>query len=303
MTAPWLDDGDVQLYHGDVIQTLQSLPAGIVQTVVTSPPYWGLRDYGTGAWDGGDADCDHVRADRPTRIIDRDTAGRSRRLVRDRTPASGTRMPVAVWCSSCRPANSASKPPPTPTSSGWSPCSARCGASSATTAPSGSTSATATPHGMSRTAGMTRPQHGRRGEHERQRATRAQGYRRVCRRHGLKPKDLVGIPWRVAFALQADGWYLRSDIIWTKPNPMPESVVDRPTKAHEYLFLLTKRPRYYWDADAIREDYLMSSRSAKHDVRGSTSRSETGIRSGAKGSARANGAADGQRHGATSLLR
>ena len=70
----------------------------------------------------------------------------------------------------------------------------------------------------------------------------------------LKPKDLVGIPWRVAFALQADGWYLRSDIIWHKPNPMPESVTDRPTKAHEYLFLLTKSERYYYDAEAIRED-------------------------------------------------
>jgi len=69
----------------------------------------------------------------------------------------------------------------------------------------------------------------------------------------LKPKDLVGIPWRVAFALQADGWYLRSDIIWSKPNPMPESVTDRPTKAHEYVFLLTKSQRYYYDADAIRE--------------------------------------------------
>jgi DNA modification methylase len=70
---------------------------------------------------------------------------------------------------------------------------------------------------------------------------------------GLKPKDLVGIPWRVAFALQADGWYLRSDIIWHKPNPMPESVRDRPTKSHEYLFLLSKQPRYYYDAEAIAE--------------------------------------------------
>ena len=75
---------------------------------------------------------------------------------------------------------------------------------------------------------------------------------------GIKPKDLVGIPWRVAFALQADGWYLRSDIIWSKPNPMPESVSDRPTKAHEYVFLLTKSPRYYYDADAIREDAAWS---------------------------------------------
>jgi DNA modification methylase len=69
----------------------------------------------------------------------------------------------------------------------------------------------------------------------------------------LKVKDLVGIPWRVAFALQADGWYLRSDIIWAKPNPMPESITDRPTKSHEYLFLLTKAARYYYDGDAIRE--------------------------------------------------
>ena len=71
----------------------------------------------------------------------------------------------------------------------------------------------------------------------------------------LKNKDLIGIPWRVAFALQADGWYLRQDIIWHKPNPMPESVTDRCTKAHEYLFLLTKSERYFWDAEAMREPF------------------------------------------------
>jgi len=70
---------------------------------------------------------------------------------------------------------------------------------------------------------------------------------------GIKPKDLIGIPWMVAFALRADGWYLRSDIIWNKPNPMPESVKDRPTKAHEYLFLLSKSSKYYYDAEAIQE--------------------------------------------------
>ena len=70
---------------------------------------------------------------------------------------------------------------------------------------------------------------------------------------GLKPKDLIGIPWRVAFALQADGWYLRQDIIWHKPNPMPESVTDRCTKAHEYIFLLSKSARYYYDAEAVSE--------------------------------------------------
>jgi DNA modification methylase len=72
---------------------------------------------------------------------------------------------------------------------------------------------------------------------------------------GLKPKDLIGIPWRVAFALQADGWWLRQDIIWSKPNPMPESVTDRCTKAHEYLFLLTKAERYFYDAEAIQEPF------------------------------------------------
>jgi DNA modification methylase len=71
---------------------------------------------------------------------------------------------------------------------------------------------------------------------------------------GLKSKDLVGIPWRLAFALQADGWYLRSDIIWAKPNPMPESVTDRPTKSHEYLFLLAKQERYYFDQEAVRTE-------------------------------------------------
>ena len=83
--------------------------------------------------------------------------------------------------------------------------------------------------------------------------SQAAGGKRSVVPDGLKPKDLIGIPWRVAFALQADGWYLRQDIIWSKPNPMPESVRDRFTKAHEYLFLLSKSERYVWDYDAIQE--------------------------------------------------
>lgn len=81
--------------------------------------------------------------------------------------------------------------------------------------------------------------------------------------YGLKPKDLIGIPWRVAFALQSDGWYLRQDIIWAKPNPMPESMKDRCTKAHEYVFLLTKSPKYYFDYESIEEE-------AKYDGRKDT---------------------------------
>ncbi|MEC6413645.1 DNA-methyltransferase [Achromobacter xylosoxidans] len=79
------------------------------------------------------------------------------------------------------------------------------------------------------------------------------------REHGIKPKDLIGIPWMLAFALRADGWYLRQDIIWNKPNPMPESVEDRCTKAHEYVFLFSKSPRYLFDADAIKEPAAASS--------------------------------------------
>ena len=86
----------------------------------------------------------------------------------------------------------------------------------------------------------------------------------------LKPKDLLGIPWMLAFALRADGWWLRSDIIWSKSNPMPESVTDRPTKAHEYLFLLTKRASYYYDAEAIREPQVEPGRIQIHYSKGYT---------------------------------
>ena len=79
------------------------------------------------------------------------------------------------------------------------------------------------------------------------------------RAEGLKPKDLIGIPWMLAFALRADGWYLRQDIIWHKPNPMPESVRDRCTKAHEYIFLLSKSERYFFDSEAVKEPLAESS--------------------------------------------
>jgi DNA modification methylase len=93
--------------------------------------------------------------------------------------------------------------------------------------------------------------------------TQAPGMARAATARWLKPKDLVGIPWRVAFALQADGWYVRSDVIWHKPNAMPESAADRPTRCHEYLFLLTKKPRYYYDAAAVREPWAKAT-AAKH---------------------------------------
>ena len=97
---------------------------------------------------------------------------------------------------------------------------------------------------------------------------------------GLKPKDMIGIPWMVAFALRADGWYLRQDIIWAKPNPMPESVQDRCTKSHEYLFLLSKSPKYYFDTKAMQEPakYAGDNRGARKDSwRGTKCNSMSGI--------------------------
>lgn len=95
---------------------------------------------------------------------------------------------------------------------------------------------------------------------------------------GLKPKQLIGIPWRVALALQADGWYLRSDVIWAKPNPMPESVEDRPTKSHEYLFMMTRRERYFYDAEAVRETALNTGGNGRWGPRGDARRDAGGRR-------------------------
>ena len=99
----------------------------------------------------------------------------------------------------------------------------------------------------------TTPNAGKGGSKERLGLAPAQGYAKTRLQQGAKDKDLLGIPWRVAFALQADGWYLRQDIIWSKPNPMPESVTDRCTKAHEYIFLMSKSARYFYEAAAIAE--------------------------------------------------
>tara|TARA_Y100000310_G_C20583006_1_gene763938 strand:+ start:128 stop:919 length:792 start_codon:yes stop_codon:yes gene_type:complete len=109
----------------------------------------------------------------------------------------------------------------------------------------------------------------------------------------LKPKDLVGLPWMVAFALRANGWYLRQDIIWHKPNPMPESVTDRCTKSHEYIFLFSKSPKYYYDIDAIREDHTTQMKTltwAERKALGDTS----GNREAEKFNVLANGMSKGQ---------
>jgi DNA modification methylase len=237
----------VRILHGDCRDVLRTLPDESVHMVVTSPPYFGLRDYGTAAWDGGDPACDHKQgrngSGRADGIVDergqrnRDGVGSmggdcgkcgARRIDRqiglEPTPDAYVAELVGVF----REVRRVMRRDAT--------CWLNLGDSYAggggfcATAPSTATSKS----GKYGSAGAA--------------------MKSVGKVAGLKPKDFIGIPWAVAFALRADGWYLRSDIIWAKSNPMPESVTDRPTKAHEYLFLLSKSGRYYYDAEAIADD-------------------------------------------------
>jgi len=205
-----------------------------VQCVVTSPPYFGLRDYGTASWDGGDPACDHDQRRR-----EKDTESKSA------TSAGQTRDSVAgnTHCRKC----------------GARRIDRQIGLEETPDA------YVTTLVNVFREVRRVLRDDGTlwlnlgdsyNGVGRGEKANRLQVAARVATQrtvHGLKPKDLIGIPWRVAFALQADGWWLRQDIIWHKPNPMPESVEDRCTKAHEYLFLLTKSARYLWDAEAMQE--------------------------------------------------
>ena len=185
---------------GDNIEVLAGMPEGSIHTCVTSPPYWGLRDYGV-----------------PPRVWDSESRCRH---------DWGTRSQGSRSCRRC---------------GAWEGCL-----------------------GLEPTPDLY-VQHLVSVLREVRRVLREDGTlwlnlgdsfaKRTCSEQAglLKPKDLIGIPWRVAFALQADGWWLRSDIVWAKPNAMPEPIRDRPTRAHEFVFLLTKSRRYFYNAEAVRE--------------------------------------------------
>lgn len=194
---------------GDCRALMQAMPADTVQCVVTSPPYFGLRDYGVAGQIGleGKSDCLGWATGSACGECFMCTLVAVFREVRRVLRKDGT-------------------------------CWVNLGDSYA-----GSRGAQA--HGPSNTSKMAR--HAVNNHPKRAQKTGA------LHAAGIKPKDLYGIPWRAALALQADGWFLRQDVVWSKPNPMPESIKDRCTKAHEYLFLLSKSPRYFFDADAIKE--------------------------------------------------
>ncbi|MDR4149299.1 site-specific DNA-methyltransferase, partial [Bacillus thuringiensis] len=197
-----------KVYPGHCLDVLKTFPDNFVSTVVTSPPYWGLRDYGVDGQIGLEATVEEYVSNLVS--VFREV----KRVLRD----DGT-----LWLNLG--------------------------------------DAYAGSGGGRNADGKGNP-----GNNHFQSVGQVTGIVSVTKSvDGLKPKDLIGLPWRVAFALQQDGWYLRQDIVWNKPNAMPESVRDRPTKSHEYIFLLSKSPKYYYDHESIKEPAVYG----QQDVRGS----------------------------------
>lgn len=203
MTGPYYSDDQITLWHGDALATLAGLPAESVNCVVTSPPYYGLRDYGESGQYGLEAT--------PAEYVE--TMRRVFAEVRRVLAADGT-----LWLN--------------------------LGDSYAGTGETGRNDA-------QRVGRDDLPQYGSLVQADRP-------GRRLRISYGLPAKNLLGIPWRVAFALQDDGWILRNHIVWHKPNAMPESVTDRLSGRHESLFLFARSPRYWFDLDAIREPHAES---------------------------------------------
>lgn len=191
-----------ELYKGDWIECMRQLPDESINCCVTSPPYFGLRDYGV----DGQAGLENTPDEYITNMVN------GFREVRRILKNDGT-----LWVNIGDSYNGS--------------------------------------------GGNHKKHHKNNSGFQGKVGERCGG--KGARIENLKPKDLIGIPWRLAFALQADGWYLRQDIIWHKPNPMPESVKDRCTKAHEYIFLLSKSPKYYFDHDAIKEPFTSANEHAK----------------------------------------
>lgn len=253
---------------GDNRETLKTLPDKSVQTVVTSPPYFGLRDYGTKTWVGGDESCEHIKDSHKTKKFG------NPEFNKNRPSREATKLPGYYFELEC----------------------GHCGAVQEDYQIGLENTPQAFVEELCKVfdevwrvlkddgtiwvnLGDSYAQSGQGGGGSYE--TERPGWTKRGRKapEGLKPKDLIGIPWRFAFAMQDRGWYLRSDIIWHKPNPMPESVTDRPTKSHEYIFLLTKNPKYYYDHEAIKEDSIWA-----NDLRAGAGRlAYDGKRQGEKG--------------------
>jgi len=233
-----------KIEFGDCKETMRRWASeGIkAQTCVTSPPYYGLRDYGTAKWEGGDPNCEHSIS-MPTKWND------PKRGVSVLRPEVAHRGGSSKKCHQCGALRIDSQIGLEETPEKYIAnmvevfrCVRDVLADDGTVWLNIGDSYNAA---QSNRTGQNGFKDGRTNKDKRF---------SVGGVDGLKPKDLIGIPWMLAFALRADGWYLRQDIIWHKPNPMPESVRDRCTKAHEYIFLLSKSQKYYYDSEAIREN-------------------------------------------------
>ena len=233
-----------EIIQGNVLEKLKYMKEKYVQCVVTSPPYWGLRDYQTATWVGGDKACDH-RIDRANRKLTKKTNINQNK----QNSVSGEFISNGNNCPKCGAIRKDSQLGLEDTPEEYVANMVRVFREVKRVLKD--EGALCLNLGVSYSSGYrtTTTNQGIRGDN-------SYGVTRPKPSKNIKPKDLIGIPWRVAFALQADGWYLRQDIIWHKPNPMPESVQDRCTKAHEYIFLLSKSSKYYYDKDAIAKKTL-----------------------------------------------
>ena len=236
----------INIKIGDCLEVLKTLPKNHFDTVVTSPPYYGLRDYNTGTWVGGDPNCPHKRLTK----ISKDTATGHANMY-DHGDVVGDAI-YRQKCPICGAERQDSQIGLELTPQDYVRRLVEVFRGVRDTLKEDGTvwlNLGDTYHNY-RADGLNVKQTLHKDKHDQPEVSP----NRANKIQGLKEKDLMGIPWRVAFALQEDGWYLRQDIIWHKPNPMPESVKDRCTKAHEYIFLLSKNSHYYFDHEAIQEE-------------------------------------------------
>lgn len=237
-----------KIYNQDALDALKLLPDESVNCCVTSPPYFGLRDYGTAKWEGGDPNCDHKEY----------LGGHGEKSLKQVTNGGSQGYFYKEYCRKCSAKRIDNQIGLEKTPNEYVNKLVEIFREVRRVLKKDGTfwlnlgDSYAGYHGNKNNKIPTSATNGwTNGTNENLRTSTAN-------RNGLKQKDLIGIPWRVAFALQADDWYLRQDIIWYKPNVMPESIKDRCTKSHEYIFLLTKSSKYYYDADSVKEQAVCS---------------------------------------------
>lgn len=243
-----------KIIHGDCLEVLKTLPDESVDVCVTSPPYYGLRDYGTGTWVGGDPNCNHYSG-----TWGKNTGVGTHKKMQDSGMALvGNAHLMKCVCTKCgavrvdkqigleqTPEDYIKK-----LTDVFHEVKRVLKKDGTLWVNIGDTYNSSSYHKDEKSSG-----YGKQG-------TNRGVYENVVERpkaENCKAKDLIGIPWMLAFSLRTDGWYLRQDIIWHKPNPMPEPVKDRCTKSHEYIFLFSKSPQYYFDGEAISEPIMESS--------------------------------------------